>query len=214
DESIDNGFARFNTIITSLKAIDEGFSRWRTKAKKESSDEDSSTFDSEDEDYSMAVRDFNKFSKYEEDLAFVGGTWSDSDEDKEKKTKDENCLMAKASNEVLSETEFFSGDLSSLDEKDLDSVDHTTVAAEILKAATGVLAKEKQSLLSKTIITKEHPHEERKRCRKAKVVQEDIRNQSQRGKSQVLGTTCPNHGYVKKRILSLLRSVTLTFQKS
>nr|GEV55648.1 UBN2 domain-containing protein [Tanacetum cinerariifolium] len=45
EESIDNGFARFNTIITSLKALDEGFSsknyvkkflralhpKWRTK---------------------------------------------------------------------------------------------------------------------------------------------------------------------------------------
>ncbi|GKD04833.1 hypothetical protein Tco_1179807 [Tanacetum coccineum] len=31
--------------------------------------------------------------------AFVGGTWSDSDEDEEEKTKDENCLMAQASNE-------------------------------------------------------------------------------------------------------------------
>ncbi|GKF50457.1 hypothetical protein Tco_0146924 [Tanacetum coccineum] len=27
EESIDNGFARFNTIITSLKTLDEGFSR-------------------------------------------------------------------------------------------------------------------------------------------------------------------------------------------
>ncbi|GJR16581.1 hypothetical protein Tco_0799233, partial [Tanacetum coccineum] len=33
------------------------------KAKKESSDEDSSTFDSEDEEYAMAVREFNKFFK-------------------------------------------------------------------------------------------------------------------------------------------------------
>ncbi|GJQ95522.1 hypothetical protein Tco_0006661 [Tanacetum coccineum] len=88
DESIDNGFARFNTIITTLKALDEGFSsknyvrkflralhpKWRAKvtaieekdsemvkgkreqsrslalkAKKESSDEESSTSDSEDE---------------------------------------------------------------------------------------------------------------------------------------------------------------------
>ncbi|GJR42791.1 hypothetical protein Tco_1310894 [Tanacetum coccineum] len=125
-ESIDNGFARFNTIITSLKALDEGFSRknyvrkflkalnpkWRAKitaieeskdltslsldklignlkvyeviikkdskmlkdkreqsrslalkAKKEYSDEDSSTFDSEDEEYAMAVRDFKKIFK-------------------------------------------------------------------------------------------------------------------------------------------------------
>nr|GFB06161.1 zf-CCHC domain-containing protein/DUF4219 domain-containing protein/UBN2 domain-containing protein [Tanacetum cinerariifolium] len=43
------------------------------------------------------------------------------DEDKKEKTKDEKYLTAKASNEVLSETEFFSDDQSSLDEKDLDS---------------------------------------------------------------------------------------------
>ncbi|GKE70976.1 hypothetical protein Tco_1529048, partial [Tanacetum coccineum] len=32
--------------------------------------------------------------------AFVRGSWSDSDEDEEEKTKDEKCLMAKASNEA------------------------------------------------------------------------------------------------------------------
>nr|GEV12563.1 zf-CCHC domain-containing protein/DUF4219 domain-containing protein/UBN2 domain-containing protein [Tanacetum cinerariifolium] len=76
------------------------------KARKESSDDDSSTSDSEDEEYAMA---------------FVGGSWSDSDEDEEEKTKDEKCLMTKASNEVLSETEYFSHNQSSLDENDLDS---------------------------------------------------------------------------------------------
>ncbi|GJY57955.1 ribosomal protein L7Ae/L30e/S12e/Gadd45 [Tanacetum coccineum] len=222
---------KFNTIITSLKALDEGFSsknyvrkflralhpKWRAKvtaieeskdltslsldelignlkvyeviikkdsemvkgkreqnrslalkAKKESSDEDSSTSDSEDEEYAMAVRDFKKFfkrrgrfvrqphderkssqrnkddkngkserkcfkcgdpnhligecpklSRNYNQRAFVGGSWSDSDEDDEEKTKDEKCLMANASNEVLSETEFFSDDQSSLDEKDI-----------------------------------------------------------------------------------------------
>ncbi|GJX44066.1 putative reverse transcriptase domain-containing protein [Tanacetum coccineum] len=133
-------------------------------------DEDSLTFDSEDEEYAMAVRDFKKFfkrrgrfvrqphderkssqrskddkngkgerkcfkcgdpnhligecpklSRNYNQRAFVGGSWSDSDEDEEERTKDEKCLMAKASNEVLSETEFFSDDHSSLDEKDLDS---------------------------------------------------------------------------------------------
>ncbi|GJZ97511.1 hypothetical protein Tco_0669964 [Tanacetum coccineum] len=169
EESIDNAFAKFNTIITSLKALDEGFSskscvskflrallpKWRAKvttieesknlttlsldelignlkvyeevikkdsetvkskreqsrsialkARKESSDDDSSTSDSEDEEYAMA--------------AFVGGSWSDSDEDEDEKTKDEKYLMAKASNEVLSETEYFSDNQSSLDENDLD----------------------------------------------------------------------------------------------
>ncbi|GJX57231.1 zf-CCHC domain-containing protein [Tanacetum coccineum] len=100
EESINNGFARFNTIITSLKALDEGFSsknyvrkflralhpKWHAKvtaieeskdltslsldelignlkAKKESSDEESSTFDSEDEEYVMVVKEFKKFFK-------------------------------------------------------------------------------------------------------------------------------------------------------
>ncbi|GJZ41867.1 hypothetical protein Tco_0588753 [Tanacetum coccineum] len=179
EESIDNAFARFNTIITSLKALDEGFSsknyvrkflralnlKWRAKvmaieeskdltslsldelirnlkvyeviinkdfemvkgkreqnrslalkAKNESSDEDSSTFDSEDEEHAIAVRDFKKFFKRNyTQRAFVRGSWSDSNEDNEENTKDEKCLMANASNEVLSETEFFSDDQSSLD---------------------------------------------------------------------------------------------------
>ncbi|GJU67497.1 hypothetical protein Tco_1253756 [Tanacetum coccineum] len=126
EESIDNAFAKFNTIITSLKALDEGFSskicvrkflralhpKWRVKvtaieesknlttlsldelirnlkvyedvikkdsetvkskreqsksialkARKQSSDEDSSTSDSGNEEYAMAVRNFKKLFK-------------------------------------------------------------------------------------------------------------------------------------------------------
>ncbi|GJR41092.1 zf-CCHC domain-containing protein [Tanacetum coccineum] len=233
EESVDNAFAKFNTIITSLKALDEGFSskncvrkfltalnpKWGAKVtaieesknlttlsldelirnlkvyeevikkdseivknkreqsrsialktRKESSDEDSSTFDSEDEEYAMAVINFKKFFKrqgrfvkqpyeerrsfqrnkddnnktserkcfkcgdpnhlirecpkqlkYQNQRAFVGGAWSDSDDDEEEKTKDEKCLMAKDSNEVLSETEYFSDNQSSLDENDIDN---------------------------------------------------------------------------------------------
>nr|GFB39330.1 UBN2 domain-containing protein [Tanacetum cinerariifolium] len=126
EESIYNAFARFNTIITSLKALDKSFSsknyvrkflralhpKWRAKvtaikelkdltslsldeligdlkvyeviikndfemikgkreqnrslalkAKKKSSDEDSSNFDSEEEEYAIAVKEFKKFFK-------------------------------------------------------------------------------------------------------------------------------------------------------
>nr|GFB84938.1 zf-CCHC domain-containing protein/DUF4219 domain-containing protein/UBN2 domain-containing protein [Tanacetum cinerariifolium] len=87
EESIDNAFARFHTIITSLKSLDEGIGNLKVyeviikkdsimvkgkrehnrslalKDKKESSDEDSSTYDSEDEEYAMAVRDFKKIFK-------------------------------------------------------------------------------------------------------------------------------------------------------
>ncbi|GKC50270.1 hypothetical protein Tco_1073015, partial [Tanacetum coccineum] len=76
DESIDNAFARFNTITTSLKALNKGFSskkyvrkflraphpKWKAKVMK-SSDEESLTSKSEDEEYAMAVRDFKKFFK-------------------------------------------------------------------------------------------------------------------------------------------------------
>ncbi|GJR02932.1 zf-CCHC domain-containing protein [Tanacetum coccineum] len=110
------------------------------------SDDDSSTSDSEDEEYAMAVRDFKKFfkrqgrfvrqpykerksfqrnkddknskgerkcfkcgdpnhlvrecpklSRYQNQKTFVGGSWSDSDEDEDEKINDEKCLMAKAS---------------------------------------------------------------------------------------------------------------------
>ncbi|GJT79250.1 zf-CCHC domain-containing protein [Tanacetum coccineum] len=191
EESIDNAFAKFNTIITSLKALDEVYEEVikkdpetvknkreqsrsiALKARKESSDEDSSTSDSEDEEYviaTMAVRNFKKFFKrqgrfvkqpyeerrsfqrnkddknktserkcfkcgdpnhligecpkqlkYQNQRAFVGGAWSDSDDDEEEKTKDEKCLMAKDSNEVLSETEYFSDNQSSLDKNDIDN---------------------------------------------------------------------------------------------
>ncbi|GKC32063.1 zf-CCHC domain-containing protein, partial [Tanacetum coccineum] len=67
------------------------------------------------------IKECPKQSKYQNQKAFVGGSWSDSDEDEEEKTTDKKCLMVKASNEILSETEYFSDDQSSLDENDLDS---------------------------------------------------------------------------------------------
>ncbi|GJY03829.1 hypothetical protein Tco_0369769 [Tanacetum coccineum] len=91
------------------------------KAKKKSSDEKSLTSESKDEEYAMVVRDFKKFLKEESprnknQRAFVGGSWSDSGEKEEENTKDETCLMAQASNEVLSETEYYNNDISSMDD--------------------------------------------------------------------------------------------------
>ncbi|GJV39762.1 hypothetical protein Tco_1418202 [Tanacetum coccineum] len=90
------------------------------KAKKESSDEESLTFRSEDEEYVVAVRDFKKFFKRrgrcgdpnhligecpkpprdKNQRAFVRGSWSDSSEEYDEKAKDETCLMAQASSEI------------------------------------------------------------------------------------------------------------------
>nr|GEY03431.1 zf-CCHC domain-containing protein/UBN2 domain-containing protein [Tanacetum cinerariifolium] len=102
------------------------------KAKKESSDEESFTFGSEDEEFAMAVRDFKKFFKRrgrkcfrcgdpnhligeclkpprdKNQKAFVEGSWSDSGEEDDEKTNDKTCLMAHASSEVHSESSYFS----------------------------------------------------------------------------------------------------------
>ncbi|GJX14613.1 hypothetical protein Tco_0206371 [Tanacetum coccineum] len=85
------------------------------KAKKESSDEECSTFGSEDEEYAMAVRDFKrrgrcgdpnhligeclKPPKDKNQRAFIGGSCSDSGEEDDEKAKDKTCLVAQASNE-------------------------------------------------------------------------------------------------------------------
>ncbi|GJZ84330.1 zf-CCHC domain-containing protein [Tanacetum coccineum] len=78
------------------------------KARKESSDENSSSSDSEDEEYAIAddkngkserkcfkcgdpnhlIGECPKASRIYNQRAFVGGCWSDSDEDEEKKTND------------------------------------------------------------------------------------------------------------------------------
>ncbi|GJY70823.1 hypothetical protein Tco_0474526 [Tanacetum coccineum] len=83
------------------------------KAKKESSDEECSTSRSEDEEYAMA-KDKNQ-------RAFIEGSWSDSDEEDDEKIKDETCLIAQASNEVCSESSYFSDENSSIDDLALDN---------------------------------------------------------------------------------------------
>nr|GEX88848.1 retrovirus-related Pol polyprotein from transposon TNT 1-94 [Tanacetum cinerariifolium] len=119
------------------------------KAKKESSDEECSTFGSEDKEYAMAVRDFKKFFKRrgrfvrqpwndkktfqrsrddkngksdrkcfrcsdpnhlikecpkppkdKNQIEFVGGSWSDSGEEDNKKVNNKPCLVAQASSEI------------------------------------------------------------------------------------------------------------------
>ncbi|GKA18072.1 zf-CCHC domain-containing protein [Tanacetum coccineum] len=125
DESIDSGFAKFNTIRLRVKR--EKIKSLALKAKKESNDDETSMSGSEDKEYVMAVRDFKKFfirrgrfirqphnkkksfqkywddkkerkcfrcgylnhligecpkpSRNDDKRAFVGGSWSDSDEE-------------------------------------------------------------------------------------------------------------------------------------
>ncbi|GKG18389.1 hypothetical protein Tco_0372687, partial [Tanacetum coccineum] len=104
------------------------------KAKKESSNEECSTSGNEDEEYAMAVRDFKKFFKKRgrfvrqprnDKKTFQRSRDqtrpSDSDEGDDQKAKDETCLVAQASNEVCSESSYFSDENSSIDDFTLDN---------------------------------------------------------------------------------------------
>ncbi|GKD73401.1 zf-CCHC domain-containing protein [Tanacetum coccineum] len=62
-----------------------------------------------------------KLPKDKNQRAFVRGSWSDSDEKDDEKAKVETCLMAQASNEVCSESFYFSDENSSIDDSTLDS---------------------------------------------------------------------------------------------
>ncbi|GJZ87841.1 hypothetical protein Tco_0659623 [Tanacetum coccineum] len=97
------------------------------KAKKESSNDETLISKSDDEEYAMAVRNFKKFFRRKgkffrcgdpnhlisdcpkpfrnkDQKAFIGGSWSDGENDVKDKTNDETCLMAQSSNEVCLRT--------------------------------------------------------------------------------------------------------------
>ncbi|GJX94779.1 hypothetical protein Tco_0349365 [Tanacetum coccineum] len=128
-ESIDSTFARFNTIITSLKALDEGYSiknyvrknlkvrkmiikkdseivkakgerrSLALKAKKESSDEECSTFRSEDEEYVMAIASTTSMKELtNEHLSRFLGVLAVKKGDEKVKTR--GCIVAQAINEI------------------------------------------------------------------------------------------------------------------
>nr|GEW41270.1 zf-CCHC domain-containing protein/UBN2 domain-containing protein [Tanacetum cinerariifolium] len=70
------------------------------------------------------IRECPKPPRNKNQKAFLGGSWNYIGEEYDEKTKDETCLMAQAFNEVLFETEFYSDDLSSIYDLELDSEYH------------------------------------------------------------------------------------------
>ncbi|GJV65315.1 retrovirus-related pol polyprotein from transposon TNT 1-94 [Tanacetum coccineum] len=143
------------------------------KAKKESSDEECSTSGSEDEEYAMATfqrsRDDKngkndrkcvrcgdpnhltgecpKPPKDKNQKAFVGGSWSDSDEVDDEKVKDKTCLVAQASSRVCSESSYFSDENSSID--DLDEYD------KLCKMSLKIITKNKRLTATRNSLEKE-----------------------------------------------------------
>ncbi|GJW50182.1 zf-CCHC domain-containing protein [Tanacetum coccineum] len=253
DESIDSAFARFNTIITSLKALDKdskdltslsldklienlkvyeliikkdseivkGKGQRKSlslKAKKEYSDKDSLTSGSEDEEYAMVVKDFKKFFKRKgrfvrqprndkktfqrsrddkndkgdrkcfrcgdpnhlirecpkpprdkNQRAIVGGSWSDSGEEDDEKSKDETCLVTQASSEVHFESSYFSDENSSIDDFTLDSEYH-----KFCKMSLKIITKNKHFKAIRNSLEKEISELKEKVSRLKKIKEVDL----------------------------------------
>ncbi|GKA50455.1 zinc finger BED domain-containing protein RICESLEEPER 2-like protein [Tanacetum coccineum] len=110
DESIDSAFARFNTIITSLKALDEGYSsknyvrkflrfvRQHRNDKKTFKEAETtktakvkgSALDAEIQ--IILLENVQSHRETKNQRAFVGGSWSDSGEEDDEKIKTRTCL--------------------------------------------------------------------------------------------------------------------------
>ncbi|GJT55695.1 retrovirus-related pol polyprotein from transposon TNT 1-94 [Tanacetum coccineum] len=165
DESIDSAFARFNTIITSLKALDEGYSsknyvrkflralhpKWRAKvmAIEESKDltslsldeligrfvrqprNDKKTFQRSHDDKNgksdrkcfrcgdpnHVIGECPKPLKDKNQRAFIGGSWSDSDEEDDENVKNKMCLVAQVSSEIITKNKRLKATRNSLEKE-------------------------------------------------------------------------------------------------
>ncbi|GJV84698.1 retrovirus-related pol polyprotein from transposon TNT 1-94, partial [Tanacetum coccineum] len=61
------------------------------------------------------IGDCPKPSRNKDKKAFIGGSWSDIENDAEDKTNDETCLMAQSSNKVTLNSSYYSDNASSFD---------------------------------------------------------------------------------------------------
>ncbi|GJS03494.1 zf-CCHC domain-containing protein [Tanacetum coccineum] len=65
------------------------------------------------------IGDCPKPSRNKDQKAFIGGSWSDSENDAEDKTNNETCLMAQSSNEITLNSSCYSDNASSLDNNNM-----------------------------------------------------------------------------------------------
>ncbi|GKB17286.1 zf-CCHC domain-containing protein [Tanacetum coccineum] len=139
------------------------------KAKKESIDDENLTTGSDEEEYAMAkgkcdrkcfrcgdpnhlIGDCTKPSRNKDQKAFIGGSWSDSENDTEDKTNNKTCLMAQSSNEVTLNSFYYSDNASSLD-NDSMQIEYDSLCEISLKIINkNKIFKTKRDLLEKEIL--------------------------------------------------------------
>ncbi|GJX76530.1 zf-CCHC domain-containing protein [Tanacetum coccineum] len=167
------------------------------KAKKESTDDETSTSGSDDEEYAMAGKNFKKFfrrkgrfvrqpqeekksfrkrddkksksdrkcfrcgdpnhfigkclkpQRNKDQKAFIGGSWSDSEDEAEDKNNDETCLMAQSSNEVTLNSSHYSDNAFSLDDDSMQFEYDNTCEISLKIINKNKILKTKRDLLEK-----------------------------------------------------------------
>ncbi|GJY17918.1 hypothetical protein Tco_0389409, partial [Tanacetum coccineum] len=155
DELIDN--IKVNEVVMEkdfeiYKGKKERVKSIALKAKKESSDDETSTFGNDDEEYVMAARNFKKFFRRKERVTGNVLDASDSENDAEDKTNEETCLMAQSSNEVTLNSSCYSDNASSLDNHNMQ-IEYDSLCEISLKIINkNKILKTKRDLLEKEIL--------------------------------------------------------------
>ncbi|GJR00159.1 retrovirus-related pol polyprotein from transposon TNT 1-94 [Tanacetum coccineum] len=135
------------------------------KAKKEQPREEKKSFRQRDEnkgksdrkcfrcgDPNHLIGKYPKPSRNKDQKAFIGGSWSDSENDAEDKTNNETCLMAQSSNEVTLNSSYYSDNASYLD-NDSMQIEYDSLCETGLKIINkNKILKIKRDLLEKEIL--------------------------------------------------------------
>ncbi|GJW56360.1 zf-CCHC domain-containing protein [Tanacetum coccineum] len=151
-----------------------------------SSDDETSTSGSDDEEYAMAkgksdrkcfrcgdpnhlISECPKLSRNKDQKAFIGGSWSDSENDAEDKTNDETCLMAQSSNEVTLNSSYYSDNATSLD-NDSMLIEYDSLCEISLQIINkNKILKTKRDLLEKEILELNEKIKKLKRNKEIKI---------------------------------------------
>ncbi|GKC63520.1 zf-CCHC domain-containing protein, partial [Tanacetum coccineum] len=98
------------------------------------------------------IGDCPKPSYNKDQKAFIGGSWSDSENDADDNTNEETCLMAQSSNEVTLNSSYYSDNASSID-NDSMQIDYDSLCEISLKIINkNKILKTKRDLLENEML--------------------------------------------------------------
>nr|GFA01361.1 reverse transcriptase domain-containing protein [Tanacetum cinerariifolium] len=137
-----------NGIVKEIHEVSCGFNAEPCSMVKGKSDQ--KCFKCVDPNY--VIGDCPKSSRNKDQKAFIGGSWSDSENDAEDKTNDETCLMVQSLNEVTLNSSYYSDNTSSLD-NDSMQIDYDSLREISLKIINKKkILNTKRDLLEKEIL--------------------------------------------------------------